>query len=162
MNEHRRRHHGHVSAIRLPQVDPEATPQTVMTAYSAWIAQLYSDLSESLDGVALQGSNPVEIGTNLAGIALSRQISRSPGILRGWSLRESAGQAVTIDFVDVDEASGVNVAAADGLRRVATLGIAANGSVTGEIPNGSFSAGLGVIFGGTGTVTGVVYLNGVD
>lgn len=158
----RKRRHSSVSAIRLPTVDPEATPQTIMTAYSAWIAQLYADLAESLDGVALQGALPVEIGTNLHGVALSPQISRSAGILRGWSLRETGGQAVTLDFFDVDEAQGQNIVVAGSFRRVATTQLAANGASTAELPNASFQSGLGVLIGGAGTVTGVLYLNGVD
>lgn len=159
----RKHRHSAVSAIRLPTVDPDATPETQLTAYTAWIAQLYADLTESIDGIALQGCDAVEIGTNSAGIVLSPQISRSAGILRGWSLRETNGAAVTIDFYDVDLAAGQNIAGdVVGLRKICTTALAANGHETIPVPNVSFVGGLGVVFTGTGIVTGDVWINGVD
>jgi hypothetical protein len=152
-----------VPTLPAPEEDLGAKADGIVQNWAAYWAQLYADLSESLQGVALQGALPVQVGWDDGGRFLGQGgvqvLSRSAGRLLGWSLLETADAAVTLRFYDGDESAALN--AGHGTPVAATQ-LAANGHENEALRPTSFSDGLSVGFAGTGQVWGVVLIGGVD
>jgi hypothetical protein len=73
-----------------------------------------------------------------------------PGVLRGYTLRETAGQTATVTVYDGTSAAGTIIA---------TVALAANGSATVMSDTGvRFDAGAFCDVAGTGTVVGSVFI----
>ena len=146
--------------LTMPEVDPNPERATVLTEWSRWSAQMMTDLSQSLSGVALQGSLPVPIGWDAAGRGPQIVASGSAGRLLGYSFLETAGQPVTVHFHDA--ATNTAATQTDGPDVWHTL-VAANGIRELVGLNVSFSTGLSLEFvTTTGQIRGVVLLSGVD
>lgn len=150
--------HPGLTAPHTRMVDPvkDADPETVFTEGIAWLTQLMTDVAQSLGGVALQGALPVQFGYDRDGRGPRLTISRSAGRLLGYSLYETAGHDVIVNFYDNDLGStdGDDVWHEDAAANKVTnlLGIRA-----------SFSAGLSAEFVTTGgQVRGIALLGGVD
>jgi hypothetical protein len=150
--------HPGLTAPRTRVVDPvkDADPETVFTDGIAWLTQLMTDVAQSLNGVALQGALPVPFGWDKDGRGPRLKISSSAGRLLGYSLYETAGHDVVVNFYDNDlgTTDGADVWHADATANTVTnlLDIRA-----------SFSIGLSVEFVTTGgQVRGIALLGGVD
>lgn len=145
--------------LTMPPVDPHPERATIGTEYARWVTQLMTDVAQSLNGVALQGALPVPVGFDPGGHGPQVLASGSAGRLLGYSLFETAGQAVTVHFHDA--ATNTAAVQSDG-PDVWHEQVAANSvkNLTGM--NVSFSTGLSLEFVGTGQLRGVVLLSGVD
>lgn len=150
--------HPGLTAPHTRVIDPvkDADPETVFNDGIAWLTQLMTDVAQSLNGVALQGALPVEFGYDAAGRGPRLAISRSAGRLLGYSLYETNGADVTVNFYDNDQGTteGTDVWHAK----------ATANSVTNLLDiRASFSVGLSVEFvTTTGKIRGVALLGGVD
>lgn len=146
--------------LTMPEVDPHPDRSTINTEWARWTAQLMTDLSQSLNGVALQGALPIEVGWDADGRGPKIVASGSSGRLLGYSFFETAGQPVTVHFHDA--ATNTAATQTDGPSCWHTQ-VAANGVRELVGLNVSFSAGLSLEFvTTTGQVRGVVLLSGVD
>lgn len=151
-----RHHREHAGAITLPHTDPHPDTDSQLKQYVAYMAQLWADQAHSLLGVALQGALPVAFGYDKDGRGPKMKVSTSAGRLLGYSLLETAGHDVTVNFWDnpLGEASGSEV-----WHDIVTASKVLN--FVGV--NASFSTGLSVEFVTSGgLVRGVALLGGVD
>lgn len=150
--------HPGLTAPRTRVVDPvkDADPETVFTDGIRWLSQLMTDVAQSLNGVALQGALPVPFGYDAGGRGPRLSISRSAGRLLGYSLSETAGHDVTVNFYDNDlgttDGDDVWHELVPTSKVVNLLGIRA-----------SFSSGLSAEFVTSGgQIRGIALLGGVD
>lgn len=130
-----------------------------MIDYTRWGAELAAAVSQSLNGVYLRGSRPVQVSTHPAagtGPATSQgtqQISGSAGRCTGWTFRVpiSAPGAAHVDLYDGRDNTG---------QLVGSVTCLAGGSVQFEHHGIAFVYGLYADITGTGAdaLIGAVYL----
>jgi hypothetical protein len=148
----KRSHPGAVGArldITLPD---EPDPPQVDAA--RWLAQLQADVAQSLGGMLLRGTRPVQLGS--ASNATS-QPSGGAGRLTGWSLRETSGTAAAVvRFYDGRDTSGTLIATA-----VVPAGTSSNVALAGN--GASYVYGLFVdTSAGTGAIEGAAHIGAAD
>jgi len=77
------RHPGPAAARLTIAVPDEEEPREIDVA--RWLAQMQTDVAESLGGIMLRAARPVAL------TVLPTIVSSSPGRLVGWSVRETVG-----------------------------------------------------------------------
>ncbi len=129
---------------------PEEQRESEELELVRWLAQLRTDLAESVGGVLLRGARVVQVGTAAGATA---RPTTSAGALVGFSLRNTSdATTATVALRDGPDNAGV---------LVATVQLAPSESVRDWFGPGGLSLSEGLYVDvTTGAVEGAVYLRG--
>ncbi len=136
----------------MTQTMPEQQRETEQLELVRWLAQLRTDLAESVGGVLLRGARVVQIGTAAGATA---RPTTAAGALVGFSLRETTGttDATVILRDGADSAAPL----------VAVVQLAPGESVRDWFGPGGLGVSEGIyVHVSAGTIEGAVYLRGAD